>query len=147
MDQAYREEVLACFPGLRDFRLTSSRTSRYNCVAWAASDETRWWWPDPKGRDYWPPGAALEETLSAFLQAFRTIGYERCVNGTLVLGVEKVAFYEKDGLITHTARQLTTGEWTSKLGKFGNISHQLDEVEGEDYGKIIAFIARPTRTA
>lgn len=37
------------FPGLQaeGFAETSSPTTDYNCIAWAAGDQTQWWWPHP----------------------------------------------------------------------------------------------------
>ena len=43
------EPIDAIFPGLRNsaYRVTSPAARDYNCIAWAAGDATRWWWPDP----------------------------------------------------------------------------------------------------
>lgn len=42
-----REWIEQLFPGLQgtSFEITSPRDRRYNCVAWAANDTRRWWWP------------------------------------------------------------------------------------------------------
>lgn len=29
------------------YKITSPDTIDYNCVAWAAEDQEKWWWPDP----------------------------------------------------------------------------------------------------
>ena len=71
------EPIEARFPGLRTspFRVTSPATRGYNCIAWAAGDTNRWWWPDPEDdASFWPPGVAPEETISAFTAAFATLG-------------------------------------------------------------------------
>jgi len=53
-------DLESLFPGLRGsgFVETSPEDIRYNCVAWAAEDKDRWWWPDEDS--YWPEGVALE---------------------------------------------------------------------------------------
>jgi hypothetical protein len=53
------------------YKLTSPKTRNYNCVAWAAGDDARWWWPSPVA--YWPV-ANVSETVAAFVDAFGTLG-------------------------------------------------------------------------
>ncbi len=56
-------------------------------------------------------------TLEAFVQAFRTLGYEPCGDGELQEGLEKVALYTKNGVPTYAARQDAKAHmWLSKLG-------------------------------
>ena len=38
------------------FEITSPRTVAYNCIAWAAGETQRKWWPDKMGVAYWPRG-------------------------------------------------------------------------------------------
>ena len=127
-------------------RITSPRKNRYNCIAWAANVDTQWWWPTRKG--FWPPGIPREETLSAFLAAFATLGYEECRNGSLEHGYEKVALYarrnENNDLVpTHAARQLRDGRWTSKLGSQEDIEHlEVENVNGPSYGSAVKFMRR-----
>ncbi len=67
----------ALFPGLAKapYRLTSPPSRRYNCIAWAAGDTGKWWWPGLNAEDeYWPPGVERRETLDVFQQAFATLG-------------------------------------------------------------------------
>jgi hypothetical protein len=73
-------QIETLFPGLNatDYRVTSPKERRYNCIAWAAGDLRRWWWPEPPPDDhgyYWPPGVSNEETLAAFVAAFATLGF------------------------------------------------------------------------
>src|SRR5689334_7678179 len=96
------------FPALRatEYATTSERTIRYNCVAWAAGDTTRWWWPDPWDEGYWPAGVDRVETARAFVEAYRTLGYEPCETAAHEAEFEKVAIYvDRDGLPQHVARQ------------------------------------------
>lgn len=139
-------DLIPLFPRLQNtpYRVTSPPTWRYNCIAWAAGDESRWWWPmDPF---YWPAGVPSEETISAFETAYQTIGYEVCADGTLEAGIEKVAIYaDRSGAPKHAARQLDDGRWTSKLGRSVDISHTLEGLESAAYGRAVRFMARPRR--
>lgn len=134
------------FPALRlgGFTLTSRESDEYNCIAWAALDTTRWWWPSPDA--YWPAEAPQAETVESFIVAFRRLGFEPCdLSEALEAGVEKVAIYAKaDGRPTHMARQTETGEWTSKLGEGCDIEHHsLNGVEGVTYGRVVQMLKRP----
>jgi len=137
---------LSCFPNLtRDnHRVTSSAISAYNCVAYAAGDETRKW--DPYGH-YWPPGAIRNHTIDALFSAFEAIGYSQCVGGALEKNIEKVAlFVSKHNAYEHAAKQRKDGTWTSKLGDSFDICHDSAfGVEGATYGKLIYFMKREKR--
>src|SRR4051812_38275073 len=91
-----RAAIKSLFPNLREvtsFKVTSVQTPQYNCIAWAADDQSNWWWPmDGK---FWPEGAPRELTVDAFLAAFATRGYVRCEDGSLEEGFEKVALYAR----------------------------------------------------
>ena len=135
-----------CFPLLDDsnHRLTSPSTSDYNCIAWAAEEDDRWWWPSPIGLGYWPPSVPRVESCDAFLRAFETLGYVQCDNSELEDGFVKVALYVSDaGKPTHMARQLTDGTWTSKLGQSNDINHITAEViSGPAYGNVGFFLKK-----
>ena len=119
-------------------------TRKYNCIAWAAGDDRRWWWPT--GFAFWPDGVPSTETLDAFVSAFQTLGYEVCQTGDLESGQEKIAIYTSlMGLPTHASRQLPTGMWTSKLGPHHDIEHELEGVSASEYGHIARFMARQAR--
>lgn len=120
---------------------------RYNCIAWAAGNDTRWWWPDASNIGYWPPSVPREETIAAFVSAYALQGYAQCADSTLEPGVEKIAIYgvaiDSDVMPTHAARQLTDGRWTSKLGNCEDIEHDtLEALNGPVYGKAICFLRR-----
>ena len=38
------------FTHLNDYSITSPTEISYNCIAWAANEDTRWWWPAQGGR-------------------------------------------------------------------------------------------------
>ena len=139
------------FPNLNDenHRITSERTSRYNCMAWAAESQDRWWWPTTgqTSRSYWPPGVPREVTLAAFVQAFKLLAYEECDDGSLQAGYQKIALFAGDsGQPTHAARQLPDGSWTSKLGQLEDIVHAaVEDVNGPTYGTPVQYLRRPTQ--
>ena len=136
-------------PNLNDnnYIQTSPAWRGYNCIAWAAGDTTRWWWPLPQGMTYWPKGILREVTLESFIQAFGTLGYLPCPDDSLEPEIEKIALFAKrEGfqlVPTHAARQLESGEWTSKIGTFEDINHTtLNAVSGPIYGKVVRFLSR-----
>jgi hypothetical protein len=143
------DRIRALFPRLseRGFELASPQDPRYNCIAWAAGDSSRWWWPgvisQPVGGYYWPTLNA-ESTLETFERAFATLRYEKCNNGDYEPGFEKVAIYVgADGLASHAARQLEDGTWVSKLGKLEDIRHvDVEGVCGKNYGEVALFLRR-----
>ncbi len=137
-------ELEQVFPGLRElkYRITSPQDPSYNCIAWAAGETRRWWWPAREA--YWPQGTPLRPALDTFVEAFRNLGYEQCDDGSLEAGWEKIAIYvRQDGSPTHAARQLPDGTWTSKLGKDVDISHAtLESLSGAVYGTPAVIMRR-----
>ncbi len=72
----------------------------YNCIAFAAGDDTIRWWPSKTRRFFyfWPPHLLREdedrETLENFIRAFEWKGYSRrCRSPRLEKGIEKVAMW------------------------------------------------------
>ncbi len=137
------------FPDLKEseYSVKSRRTGRYNCIAWAADDVSRYWWPDLQHQVFWPSSAPREETLIAFQLAYGSIGYRPCNDGTLEDGIEKVAIFVDEDGPTHAAWQKPEGTWSSKMGPFEDIDHQrLDLMTGPPgraYGKPRAYMSRP----
>lgn len=139
-------ELEHIFPNLKltPYRLTSPRTSEYNCIAWAADENDRWWWPDPHGVAYWPKDVPREVTLKAFIAAYGTRGYSSCDEEELEPGYDKIAIYvDRDGKPTHAARQLESGDWTSKCGHLNDITHTLDGLKDSGYGRVGQLMKRP----
>src|SRR5262249_54840239 len=134
----------ATFPNLAQdgYQVTSPATRRYNCIAWAAGDEQNWWWPVPG--TYWPAQAPRLETLEAFVQAYGTLGYAPCESDGLEPGFEKIALYANSaGKPTHAARQLPSGQWTSKVGRGVDIVHETpDALAGDLYGNPVQLLKR-----
>jgi hypothetical protein len=138
------EDLERIFPKLRpgDYSVDSPATRRYNCIAWAAGVALRCWWPVHHPRYDWPIEPRVE-SLEGFIQAFRTLGYELCDDSSSEAGYEKVAIYADEGDIpTHMARQLESGLWTSKCGDLEDITHSLDGLEGDAYGRVAQVLRR-----
>ena len=139
------DRLVQLFPGLAQdgYRVTSPDTTRYNCIAWAASRDDRWWWPTVYA--YWPPGAPVAVTLTAFEATFETLGYRRCDDGALEIRFEKITIFATPvGTPTHAARQLDSGKWTSKLGGDVDIQHaNAEALNGTRYGQVVLFLRRP----
>lgn len=136
------------FPNLRDsgFEETSPASVEYNCIAWAAGETHRIWWPsDDPTLAYWPVDVERAETIESFVAAFATLGYQPCVTTVVEHGFEKVALYvDATQTPTHTARQLPSGEWTSKIGRDIDIMHKtLPALEGRSYGAYHIVLRRP----
>ncbi len=138
------EDLEEHFPRLKAsaYRATSPESPAYNCIAWAAGDTSRWWWPDAFFVAYWPPGAPREDTVDAVTSACESLGYQECEHADLEAGFEKLAIYADGNRPRHAARQLTGGMWTSKLGQGIDIEHTLEGLESELYGKVVRIMRR-----
>ena len=125
---------------LEPFEVTSPEDYRYNCIAWAAGENSRVWWPFGS---YWPAQVARSTTVNAFIAAYRTHGYTPCNSRDVEVGVEKVAIYVgPDYQVLHAARQLSDGRWTSKLGLYVDVAHTLTGLEGNEYGRVAQILMR-----
>jgi len=140
--QAARESVALTFIHINNsFVITSNLDDGYNCVAWAASDQEKTWWPSLD--DYWPDNVERKNTVESFIEAFGTTGYTPCKSSQLENDVDKVVLFVKNGQPTHMARQLPSGRWTSKLGPEFDIAHaSLDDLTGKQYGKPYLILCR-----
>ena len=149
-----RARLIQQFPGLGRgaFRCTSPIDYSYNCYAWAAHDTRKKWAPVPYNSYYWPervpnqPSGWTEPTkptLATYVSGYATLGFAPCADPVYVPGVEKIAIYMKqDGSVTHAARQLDNGLWTSKMGRFEDIEHELEGLEGEAWGQVSVILSR-----
>jgi hypothetical protein len=135
------------FPRLtaQNHRVTSPATQDYNCIAWAAGDTRRWWQPAV----FWPfPVAPTAGDIQTLVQAYQSLGFAVCADGNLEAGYEKVALYGNFFFYLHAARQLPSGQWTSKLGADVDIEHDTpkDVAEGL-YGVVMYFMRRSVPAA
>lgn len=138
------ENLEKWFPRLRDsgYRITSDDDVAYNCAAYAVRDQDRWWEPfRPDG--FWPDGVPRDDTVEGFVALYQTFGFEECEDGTLSPGFEKIAIYGVRGAFSHVARQLPSGDWTSKLGELEDIEHRtLEGLVNTEYGRPVRFMRR-----
>src|SRR5262249_42088727 len=125
----------------------------YQCIAWAACDVTRKWWPvDAPPECYWPPGVPFDDSVECFVQAFATLGYHACSSSDFQFGYQKVAIYANSlRQVKHMARQeLFGGGWLSKMGEAEDIFHRhLRDIQGStsplalsSYGEVVQILRR-----
>jgi hypothetical protein len=141
--------VLALFSNLTDYQETSPPTPEYNCIAWAAEDPFRWWWPDDPAQyftSYWPDGFSRDQSVDCFRGVFSVLlGYGPSETEDREDCFQKVAIYvDRTGKVTHMARQLPSGRWSSKLGRSVDIEHgSLADLAGTEYGSVALILKRP----
>ena len=141
------------FPNLdaEGWTKTSCESEDYNCIAWAAWDQAKWWWPTGGlmyGKAvYWPRTAPKKETIGAFTRAFGHRGYKRLPgnNTEYESGYEKIAIYAIGFRPTHAARQLPSGLWTHKMGPAIDLETTLTAVEGPEYGRVVRVLRKKLR--
>jgi hypothetical protein len=150
MDRLQHLEEIFPYLAATGYSPKSEKSRAYNCIAYAAGDETRKWVGYREIGYYWPDGATEGHTLDALRSAFEQLGFDFCDSGALESEFEKVALYvDKDGLWTHAAKQSADGTWTSKLGNLEDILHRTPEaVSGPDpaYGQVSCFMKRRRAT-
>lgn len=145
-------EIIAAFPGLSTdpyFKITSDRTYKYNCIAWAAIKDDVFWWPDPRiplidGVE-WPFELPLNTSLANFINLYANLGFIECENWRFENGLQKIAIYVNPQTleVTHASRQNYNGIWTSKLGPNHDITHiNPQSLEGVEYGQVAAIMCR-----
>lgn len=95
---------------------------------------------------FWPDGVPREETIEAFVAAYKTKDYLPCddMNTDLEPGFEKIVIYvDANNEPTHAARQLQSGAWTSKLGDWEDIEHKTLACVGDGvYGTVAKVLKR-----
>ena len=119
------------FPAIgNNYQIASPKDVNYNCIAFAADDNTKWWWP---GR-YWPSDIPERVDLDSFITCYKSLGYEECgLNSKYEKSYEKVAiFVDPNGNPSHAAKQNAEdkGLWKSKLGEYKDISHTIKGISG-----------------
>lgn len=140
------------FPNLgREGWQRTSEPANYNCIAFAAGDLHRFWWPNlyapEPSDDYWPTGVPNEETVAAFVSALATRGFTPCADGEMEAGFEKLALYALHGTPKHAAVQQPNGRWRSKLGPHEDVETTLQGLVGPCYGDVVQFLRRPQQVA
>ena len=137
--------LVGAFPNLADeeFEIVDQPSERYNCIAYAAADTSKWWWPD--GINYWPPWATETDRIESLKEAFAGLGYEQCDQINPEASYNSIALYEAHGAMQHAAVQMPNGRWRSKVGKGPVIEHRSPEsLSGGIYGNPTVFMRRDT---
>ena len=132
------------FPNLRDegFDVIEPPSERYNCIAYAADDPSRWWAHIP-GR-YWPSWATRSARIESLREVFVGLKFKECHDGRSEPGSQKVALFADDDEYTHAHVQMPSGLWRSKMGQGPVIEHRSAEsLSGGPYGDVHCFMHRP----
>ena len=91
---------------------------------------------------YWPYELPRSSSLETYIALFRWAGYEI---GDSDPSFEKLAIFAQNGVFRHVARQLPSGQWTSKMGANVDIEHDLVAVQGGRYGDLHSIMQRERR--
>lgn len=124
------DEIEEDFPLLnrKNYCVTSSKSPKYNCVAWAVSNIGQYWdsVEGVKGY-YWPPGIGRNDKPDEWAEIFIRHGYKLInINDTAhEYGVEKIAIFGSDTEAEHVARQLPNGNWSVSLDRVPTSNMQL----------------------
>jgi len=139
----------AHFPKItkKNHSVKSDQSPQYNCIAFAADETNRKWWPILLPDAFWPAGVPYTETPDSFIAAFATLGYAVCTDDQYVEGVEKVALYTSGGRVKHAAKLIGPDRWASKLGQQEDIHHKKGAVAGGIYGEPTVYMSRPRLVA
>lgn len=139
-------DLVGMFPNLatEPYIRTSPCTFDYNCFAYAGGDQSRRW--DP-GADFHWPDAARNTKIATLTRIYKGLGFKICQNGDIEVGYDKIVIYAIGNNATHAAKQLSTGEWSSKLGDLEDISHTLTGIAGGGYGTPTRFMKRESQSS
>ena len=88
---SWTDVLIGAFSSLASegFDIVDEPSPWYNCIAYAAGDTSKWWWPD--GINYWPPWATLTTKIESLQEVFAGKGYEQCEDSGTEAGNQKVA--------------------------------------------------------
>jgi len=145
-DNTPRQSLNEWFPNtaksIASLSITSPRTWKYNCVAWAVGMTDQWLEPSPAG--FWPI-AHEGNSVDAYVRMFNHYGFQDAEDGSREKGFEKIVLYADDaGVFLHVARQLPAGKWTSKIGRESDVTHTSPDVlTSATYGKPVRYLKRP----
>ncbi|MFH4356240.1 MAG: hypothetical protein WDW20_05830 [Neisseriaceae bacterium] len=127
------------FPNLnfKTARITSIATHCYNCVAWSLGITDDWLWPADKLIP-----SAQSTRLEDFDKFYGKLGYKRVEDPKeATIAVWAVTPPRGEPFMTHASviRADYQGQWSSKLGAMVRMRHDPRDLEGDQYGKAIAY--------
>ena len=140
--------ITGAFPNLarEGFQIIDQPSTRYNCIAYAAGDTSKWW--EDTERRYWPSHGSRSAAIASLREVFVGLGYEQCDDSSIDDRYQKVALYETQGAWTHTAVQMPNGAWRSKIGEGPVIEHRSPaSLSGGMYGEPTVFMRRATEVS
>jgi hypothetical protein len=106
--------------------VTGEATPVYNCISWTVGVTDRWLWPGTN--------------IVNFDAFYRGFGFTRAANGPIA------AWGRSTTDMTHgsVSGQGHGPRWESKCGQSLRIQHGLAELEGTNYGRVLAFYTAST---
>jgi hypothetical protein len=128
----------------RTFFVKSNATPNYNCISWVVQCDIRVIWPDERKQFAWPDHLIpRQESLACFKTFFELAGYTECRSGEYEHGKEKIALYARNDVVTHAARQLPSGRWTSKMG-WGVDAEHIDPgtLSSDENWRVVMYMER-----
>jgi hypothetical protein len=126
------EDLYLEYPRLSssDHKITSEANDQYNCVAWVDRVMNHWFEPEI----FWPPGVPVplgQDDLDCYVALFRQWGFEECASRCLESGFLKIAIYAVGQEFEHVAKQLPSGQWSSKGGVLHDFKHRELDALGD----------------
>jgi hypothetical protein len=140
-----KDFIRSGFPNLKDFNVIDGNFNpRYNCISYEFGDTTTPWWPIKSHKnEYWPTNISQGLYINSFNDLFKLYNYVSCKNDdSFDINHTKIALFSKNGIPTHACKQKDSISWTSKLGDFQVIEHNLYEIQGETYGYILEIFKK-----
>jgi hypothetical protein len=114
-------------------RVTSPTSRAYNCFAWAAGEDDRWWNPlEPQNPYYWVDGVPAELTIAAFIRAYGTLGFGPCEDAGVEVGFEKIVLLRRrmvNRLIRRDSCRMGSGRASWGDGKILSMSWRVWSVK------------------
>lgn len=92
-------------------------------------------------RNYWPIESDSSRLADA-IGAFEAVGFRQVAVARARVGWQTITLYAAGAEVTHAARLLGNGRWTSKLGPDIDID-TLDALRGGLYGEPAVMLERP----
>jgi hypothetical protein len=112
----------------------------FNCVSFTLNIFNYWIWTNEKR---WPRDIPRNLGINSFKMLYSKIGYDECDSDLYEEGYDKIAFYAKNNIPKHAAKQFGN-KWRSKVGPV-ILEHNLDWLCGNgeyEYGDVVFIMKR-----
>lgn len=139
---ATKKHIEDWFPNIvgKKFKIINSNFD-FNCVAYSLDIFDDYMWTTEKNWPYQSVPRLL--TIENFKKMYNFYGYEICDDDSYDSNYEKIAFYAKNNIPTHAAKQFNN-IWKSKISNL-IVEHELDWLCGDTqdaYGDIVFIMRR-----